>query len=53
GKSEVANFLNLKGKWDGKRFMNDALVGVVTLIGGGWLIWEYLSKKLNEPVTTQ
>nr|AHY61037.1 polyprotein [Hardenbergia mosaic virus] len=53
GKAEISKFLNLKGKWDGKRFMNDAIVGIVALIGGGWLIWEFLSKKLNEPVTTQ
>nr|YP_007001299.1 6K2 [Blue squill virus A] len=52
-KNEIAKFLQLKGKWDGKKFMNDIFVGIITLIGGGWLLWEYFSKKLQEPVTTQ
>nr|BAM28734.1 polyprotein [East Asian Passiflora virus] len=50
---EVCKFLNLKGKWDGKKFMNDALVGVFALIGGGWMMWEYFTKKMKEPVSTQ
>nr|YP_010809027.1 6k2 [Passionfruit Vietnam virus] len=51
--SEVANFLQLKGKWDGKKFMNDALLAVFTLIGGGWMVWEYFTKSAKESVSTQ
>nr|UXC97431.1 polyprotein [Bean common mosaic necrosis virus] len=53
GKEEVVKFLGLKGKWDGKRFMNDAILAVFTLLGGGWMMWEYFSKKMQENVTTQ
>nr|BAN10294.1 polyprotein [Passion fruit woodiness virus] len=52
-KSEIVKFLGLKGKWDGKKFMNDIIVGLVTLIGGGWLMWEYFTKSAKEPVSTQ
>nr|AIC83445.1 polyprotein [Bean common mosaic virus] len=53
GKEEVVRFLGLKGKWDGKKFMNDAILAVLTLLGGGWMMWEYFSKKMQESVTTQ
>nr|UZT04376.1 polyprotein [Bean common mosaic virus] len=53
GKEEVVKFLGLKGKWDGKKFMNDAILAVFTLLGGGWMMWEYFSKKMQESVTTQ
>nr|WKR38926.1 polyprotein [Potyvirus sp.] len=52
-KQEVCKFLQLKGKWDGKKFMNDAVVAIFTLIGGGWLMWEYFTRAVKEPVFTQ
>nr|BDC17099.1 polyprotein [East Asian Passiflora virus] len=52
-KHEVCKFLNLKGKWDGKKFMNDAVVVVFALIGGGWMLWEFFTKKMKEAVVTQ
>nr|BBJ70068.1 polyprotein [Uraria mosaic virus] len=52
-KHEVSKFLGLKGKWDGKKFMNDAIVVVLSLIGGGWMLWDYFVKAVREPVATQ
>ncbi|QED42783.1 polyprotein [Soybean virus A] len=52
-KQEVSNFLQLKGKWDGKKFMNDAVVVVFALIGGGWMLWDFFTRAMKEPVTTQ
>nr|QZM07358.1 polyprotein [Dasheen mosaic virus] len=52
-KSEICKFLDLKGKWDGRKFTNDLIVGAVTLLGGGWLIYEYFSRTMRDPVTVQ
>nr|QBI77037.2 polyprotein [Dasheen mosaic virus] len=52
-KSEICKFLDLKGKWDGRKFTNDFIVGAVTLLGGGWLIFEYFSRTMRDPVTAQ
>uniref|UniRef100_A0A481UMW7 Genome polyprotein n=2 Tax=Dasheen mosaic virus TaxID=29271 RepID=A0A481UMW7_9POTV len=52
-KSEICKFLDLKGKWDGRKFTNDLIVGAVTLLGGGWLIFEYFSRTMRDPVTAQ
>nr|WMX25359.1 polyprotein [Watermelon mosaic virus] len=52
-KHEVSKFLQLKGKWDGKKFMNDAIVAIFALIGGGWMLWDYFTRMIREPVTTQ
>nr|YP_004940324.1 6K2 protein [Yambean mosaic virus] len=52
-KEEMCRFLNLKGKWDGKKFMNDIVLATLTLIGGGWMMWEYLTKRMQEDVVTQ
>nr|WIW80093.1 polyprotein [Wisteria vein mosaic virus] len=52
-KQEVSNFLQLKGKWDGKKFMNDAVVVTFALIGGGWMLWDYFTRAMKEPVSTQ
>lgn len=52
-KEEMSEFLQLKGKWDGKKFRNDIIVTVFTLIGGGWMMWNYFTTKMQEPVTTQ
>nr|QZL13809.1 truncated polyprotein [Dasheen mosaic virus] len=52
-KSEICKFLDLKGKWDGRKFTNDLIVGAVTLLGGGWLIYEYFSRIMCDPVTAQ
>uniref|UniRef100_A0A481ULY1 Genome polyprotein n=1 Tax=Dasheen mosaic virus TaxID=29271 RepID=A0A481ULY1_9POTV len=52
-KNEICKFLDLKGKWDGRKFTNDLIVGAVTLLGGGWLIYEYFSRSMRDPVTAQ
>ncbi|ANA48365.1 polyprotein [Impatiens flower break virus] len=52
-KEEIGKFLGLKGKWDGKKFLNDIFLVGLALIGGGWMMWEYFTKKMNECVTTQ
>nr|YP_002321504.1 6K2 [Zantedeschia mild mosaic virus] len=52
-KGEISKFLKLEGKWDGKSFMNDLLVGVITIFGGGWMLWEFFIKSWKESVTTQ
>uniref|UniRef100_A0A481UMR2 Genome polyprotein n=1 Tax=Dasheen mosaic virus TaxID=29271 RepID=A0A481UMR2_9POTV len=52
-KSEICKFLDLKGKWDGRKFTNDFIVGAVTLLGGGWLIYQYFSRTMRDPVTAQ
>nr|QUP51979.1 polyprotein [Passiflora chlorosis virus] len=52
-KSELCSYLGLKGKWDGKKFMNDIVVAVFTIIGGGWMLWDYFYHSLKEPVSTQ
>nr|WIC44011.1 polyprotein [Yambean mosaic virus] len=52
-KDEMCKFLGLKGKWNGKKFMNDIILAILTLIGGGWMMWEYFTKKMQEDVTTQ
>nr|AYR17243.1 polyprotein [Soybean mosaic virus] len=52
-KHEVSKFLQLKGKWDGKKFMNDAVVAIFTLVGGGWMLWDYFTRVIREPVSTQ
>nr|ALX38286.1 polyprotein [Zantedeschia mild mosaic virus] len=52
-KEEVSKFLKLEGKWDGKSFMNDLLVGSITIFGGGWMLWEFFIKSWTESVTTQ
>nr|YP_842355.1 6K2 protein [Wisteria vein mosaic virus] len=52
-KQEVSKFLQLKGKWDGKKFMNDAVVVTFALIGGGWMLWDYFARAIKEPVSTQ
>uniref|UniRef100_A0A481UMQ3 Genome polyprotein n=1 Tax=Dasheen mosaic virus TaxID=29271 RepID=A0A481UMQ3_9POTV len=52
-KNEICKFLDLKGKWDGRKFTNDLIVGAVTLLGGGWLIFEYFSRTMRDPVTAQ
>ncbi|APB88036.1 polyprotein [Vanilla mosaic virus] len=52
-RNEVCKFLGLKGKWDGIKFTNDLIVGAVTLLGGGWLIYEYFSRTMRDPVVTQ
>nr|URN82064.1 polyprotein [Ugandan passiflora virus] len=51
--SEIGKFLGLKGKWDKKKFTNDAIVAVFSLIGGGWMLWDYFSTSMKEPVITQ
>nr|URN82058.1 polyprotein [Ugandan passiflora virus] len=51
--SEIGKFLGLKGKWDKKKFTNDAIVAIFSLIGGGWMMWDYFSTSMREPVTTQ
>nr|YP_009667135.1 6K2 [Paris mosaic necrosis virus] len=51
--SEIIKFLQLKGKWDGKKFLNDIVVATFALIGGGWMMWEYFTKKMKETVSTQ
>nr|NP_734354.1 6K2 protein [Bean common mosaic necrosis virus] len=53
GKAEVCEFLGLKGKWDGKKFFNDVVVAIFTLIGGGWMLWDYFRHYMQEPVSTQ
>nr|URX65488.1 polyprotein [Bean common mosaic virus]URX65490.1 polyprotein [Bean common mosaic virus] len=52
-KEAMIKFLGIKGKWDGKKFMNDAILAAFTLLGGGWMMWEYFSKKMQEDVATQ
>nr|WEI47418.1 polyprotein [Telosma mosaic virus] len=52
-KSEISKCLGLKGKWDGVKFTNDALLAALTLIGGGWMMWEYFTKSAKESVSTQ
>nr|UJE38535.1 polyprotein [Paris mosaic necrosis virus] len=52
-KSEIIKFLQLKGKWDGKKFLNDVVVATFALIGGGWMMWEYFTKTMKETVSTQ
>nr|YP_001974441.1 6K2 protein [Fritillary virus Y] len=52
-KHEMSKFLQLRGRWDGKKFMNDIIVAVFALIGGGWMMWEYFTKSIKESVTTQ
>nr|UUA79859.1 polyprotein [Bean common mosaic necrosis virus] len=52
-KDEVCKFLGLKGKWDGKKFFNDIVVAIFTLIGGGWMLWDYFRHYMQEPVSTQ
>nr|AOR06520.1 polyprotein [Cowpea aphid-borne mosaic virus] len=52
-KHEVAKFLGLKGKWDGSKFRNDLLLVVFTIIGGGWMMWDYFSRCTQEGVITQ
>lgn len=52
-KQEVSSFLGLRGKWDGKKFANDIILALMTLLGGGWFMWEYFTKKANEPVRVE
>nr|AIZ48756.1 polyprotein [Cowpea aphid-borne mosaic virus] len=52
-KQEVAKYLGLKGKWDGSRLRNDLLLVIFTIIGGGWMMWDYFSRCTQEEVTTQ
>nr|NP_734188.1 6K2 protein [Zucchini yellow mosaic virus] len=52
-KQEVSNFLGLRGKWDGRKFANDVILAIMTLLGGGWFMWEYFTKKINEPVRVE
>ncbi|AUP47462.1 polyprotein [Saffron latent virus] len=52
-KEEMCKFLQLKGKWDGKKFMNDIFVAALALLGGGWMMWDYFITKMQEPVNTQ
>nr|NP_734118.1 6K2 protein [Bean common mosaic virus] len=52
-KEAIIEFLGIKGKWDGKKFMNDAILAAFTLLGGGWMMWEYFSKRMQEDVATQ
>nr|YP_001816831.1 6K2 protein [Telosma mosaic virus] len=52
-KNEISKFLGLKGKWDGVKFTSDALLAVMVLIGGGWMMWEYFTKETKESVSTQ
>nr|BBI93213.2 polyprotein [Passiflora foetida virus Y] len=52
-KQEIVKFLGLRGKWDGKKFMNDIIVAIFVLLGGGWMMWEFLVGKMKEPVATE
>uniref|UniRef100_A0A481UNV5 Genome polyprotein n=1 Tax=Dasheen mosaic virus TaxID=29271 RepID=A0A481UNV5_9POTV len=52
-KNDICKVLELKGKWDGRKFTNDLIVGAVTLLGGGWLLFEYFSRTMRDPVIAQ
>nr|AIN25415.1 polyprotein [Zucchini yellow mosaic virus] len=52
-KQEVSSFLGLRGKWDGRKFANDVILAIMTLLGGWWVMWEYFTKKINEPVRVE
>nr|WJZ69321.1 polyprotein [Iris severe mosaic virus] len=53
GEDEVAQSLNLKGKFDKSKIATDVLLGIGTLVGGSLMLWQICSEQFNKPVEFQ
>nr|ARF07716.1 polyprotein [Lettuce Italian necrotic virus] len=49
----MSKHLELKGRWNGTLVVRDVIMMGGVLIGGGWMIYEYMKEKWNEPVMHQ